>query len=261
MNKMKLETFKREFKYLNYIRFDGFLFIRHSKRKYEIYNEETEEQKFFKNIDETLNYEICGKTIKQWIELRKDNEFEFNGGSGASSGKKQSSLFGGQAGGAEEDKTINDLPAYMNKLYNGNKMSQENTVEVFRKKHANSDSEHAIVYDDNGFVSTYKHGNKHSVTFGAEEVAGKHMIHNHPSGSHFSKADLDSFASTKMNGLSATTKTKTYTITKTNKFNASGFGKAVNKAKTVDKDYNTAVDRFLKANAKKYGYKYTTKGE
>ena len=42
-----------------------------------------------------------------------------------------------------------------------------------------------------------------------------------------------------------------------NRFNASGFVKAINTATLSGKDYNDAVNKWLKANQKKYGYKYS----
>ena len=49
----------------------------------------------------------------------------------------------------------------------------------------------------------------------------------------------------------------TYTFVKGQRFNASGFVKGVNSAKLSGKDYNDAVDKWLRANQKKYGYTYT----
>lgn len=49
----------------------------------------------------------------------------------------------------------------------------------------------------------------------------------------------------------------TYSFVKGTHFNASGFVKGVNSAKLSGKDYNDAVSKWLKANQKKYGYKYS----
>lgn len=136
-------------------------------------------------------------------------------------------------------------------------MSREHTLETFRKQHANSKTEHLIAMDDNGFVSTYQHGGKHSVGFIPSQVAGKHVIHNHPSGSHFSKQDLMNLSTTKQKGITATSAKATYTVTKTDKFDAKGFSKALETAKTTDSDYDRALDRFLKRNSSRYGYTYS----
>lgn len=175
-----------------------------------------------------------------------------------SRGGKRNSLFGGQSQDHRNNSTP-DLPAKMNKLYNGNEMSLSHTQEVFMNKHQNSKTEHAIMYDDDGFVSTYVHGNSGSVGFTASQVEGKNMIHNHPSGgwSNFSQADLESFSTTGMKSLTATSSKATYTIKKGNKFDSAGFVKAINSAKTTETDYDKAVDSFLKRNASKYGYSYS----
>lgn len=158
---------------------------------------------------------------------------------------------------------VPDLPARMNKMYNGNNMSISNTVSTFESKHANSGTEHLIAYDDNGFVSTYTHGGKSAVGFTKDQVAGKHVIHNHPSGGHFSKVDLQNLSTTGMKSITATSATGVrYTAEKTNKFDAKGWSKALNEATTklkVDnvEKYNQALHDWLTENAPKYGVKYT----
>lgn len=221
----------------------------------EVYEIETGESQYFESWESAMNYEHNGKSIAEYVDELEDLKITTKGGRGASG--SASALFG--SGGAEMESPRNeDLPARMNRMYNGNKMSQEHTIETFRKQHAADSYESAIVYDNNGFVSSYVHGGLFSVGFYPHEVAGKHMIHNHPSGSNFSRADLESFASTKMRGVSATGTKATYTITKTDKFDAKGFAKALSTAKTTDKDYDRAVDRFLKRNSKRYGYTYSS---
>lgn len=180
------------------------------------------------------------------------------GGRGSGS---YSSTFGGQGGGGGGNTTA-DLPARMNRLYNGNRMSQENTLANFKSEHLNSDTEHLLVYDDDGFVSNYRHGGTGAVSIGGIDLKGKTTVHNHPDGawSHFSAGDLKTWASP--NGekkMVVTSKVGDYTVTKGANFNSSGFLSAVAKAKTKEKNYDIAVDTFLKANAKKYGYTYTKK--
>ena len=248
---MRLEKFKSAMKYdLNFWIFDNAFIL---YKDLEVYEIETGESQYFETWETVLAYEHNGKSIAEYIDELENLKIITEGGRGASG--SSGSLFGGQAPG--EWISNPDFPARMNRMYNGNKMSRENTLGTFRKQHARSSIEHAIAHDDNGFVSFYAHGGPRSVGFFPEEVAGKHLIHNHPSGSNFSKGDLDSFASTNMKGVSATGRTATYTITKTSKFDAKGFSKALDTAKTTDKDYDRAVDRFLKRNSKRYGYTYS----
>ena len=84
------------------------------------------------------------------------------------------------------------------------------------------------------------------------------IIHNHPSGGAFSGADLTSTASLKRTkGIIASGKNYDYKFEKGTHFKASAFTKAVNTAKFKGSDYDDAVDKWLKKNQKKYGYKYS----
>ena len=60
-------------------------------------------------------------------------------------------------------------------------------------------------------------------------------------------------------GIVASGREGDYIFVKTHKFNATGFTKAVKNATLRGKDYTDAADRWLKANQKKYGYKYSFK--
>ena len=64
-------------------------------------------------------------------------------------------------------------------------------------------------------------------------------------------------STTKQKGITATGSKATYTVTKTSKFDAKGFSKALETAKTTDSDYDRALDRFLKRNSSRYGYTYS----
>ena len=94
---------------------------------------------------------------------------------------------------------------------------------------------------------------------------GYTIVHNHPSGSHFSTTDLKSWISVpSQKRVVAVAKGSkiAYTVTKTSKFNAKGFGKALGKIKLNTRsmaDYNKSMESFLKQNAKKYGYNYSAK--
>ena len=184
------------------------------------------------------------------------------GGRGASAGS--SSIWGDENDNTGRGGKMDpDFPARMNRLYNGNNMSISHTTSVFEAKHGNSKTEHLIAHDDNGFVSVYSHGGEHSVGFAPYQVAGKHVIHNHPSGSTFSMVDLTNLSTTEMKSITATsTKGHRYKAEKTDKFDASGWGKALKSAKTTVpitdmESYNNAVHGWLQNNAHKYGVKYT----
>ena len=84
------------------------------------------------------------------------------------------------------------------------------------------------------------------------------ILHNHPSGGHFSDADLISTSmDARSKGIVATSTKAQYTFEKGTHFKATQFVKAVKSAKLKGTSYDDAVDKWLKGNAKKYGYKYT----
>ena len=84
------------------------------------------------------------------------------------------------------------------------------------------------------------------------------ILHNHPSGGHFSDADLISTAMDgRSKGIVATSGKAQYTFEKGTHFKANAFTKAVKNATLKGTSYDDAVDKWLKANSKKYGYKYT----
>ena len=58
-------------------------------------------------------------------------------------------------------------------------------------------------------------------------------------------------------GLDATSTKAQYTFEKGTHFKATQFVKAVKNANMKGTSYDDAVDKWLKGNAKKYGYKYT----
>ena len=238
---------------LNYWVFDDSFIVYRDKEIFEI---ETGESQYFDDWTTLMLYEHNGKTVSKYVEDLTDLSVHRSGGRGASGNRK--TLFTSNRGGGPTESNP-DLPARMNRLYNGNKMSQEHTISTFRSEHANAKTESMIAFDDNGFVSLYVHGGAGSVGFNPSDVAGKNTIHNHPPDgwANFSKGDLDSFARTQEKGMSATSSKATYTIVKTNRFDAKGFSKAVSTAKSSDSNYDRAVDRFLRQNSKKYGYTYT----
>ena len=124
---------------------------------------------------------------------------------------------------------------------------------------------------DRGYVYQYRKGMAHSVTHYVPDTkklgikGGYTIVHNHPSGSHFSTTDLKSWkdvpSQKRVVAVARGSKTA-YTVTKTPKFNAKGFGKALGKIKLNTKsmtEYNKSMESFLKSNAKKYGYTYSAK--
>lgn len=251
---MDIERFKREFEEVN-----GALATEQVallRNPLELYNLQTGEViASFNSLDEALDFELDGKTLEQrvtdWTEIvfpAKD------GGRGSSSGMSTFSF--GHAGRGSGDNGTPDLPARMNVKIGINR-TPEDTLRAFRDAHVGDGIEHGIAVDEHGFITRYVHGNETSVAIAGRK--GEIIYHNHPGkiGGNFSDSDLISTAMEGSRGIVASGREGDYKFVKTHKFNASGFIKAVKTAKMQGKDYNDAADRWLKANQKKYGYKYS----
>ena len=252
---MEVQKFKEELQKVNGLSIGDYIVF----NDYELYNLKTNKEKQFNSFEELLNHKIRGITIENIIKNIDEFNYNLAGGRGASGSQGSGSLFKGQHQN-HKDNSKYDIPAKMNKMYGGNKMSFDNTLKNFKNAHLLSDKEHAVGVDKDGFVQIYKHGNKGSVGWNVDELAGKHIIHNHPSDGYsaFSKADLITTATTKATGITATSSQYDYVFNKKHNFDAKGFVKAVNTASGTG-NYNEDVHKFLKSNAKKYGYSYYRK--
>jgi hypothetical protein len=224
---------------------------------YELYNYKTYESRQYDNLTDLLS---DNPDVKKIIENTDMFYNEFNGGRGASS----SSMGGGftSAGGGGNGKDERLLNATLN-LGTSKGNSVDSVLSRFKNKYGKSDREYGIAVDQNGYVHEHIKGGKSSV--GVAGGKGMTVIHNHPSGGAFSKADLKVFGSTNNHGIIATSsntsKKSTYRIEKTSHFDAKGFLKAVNKAKWPSNySYDKGADWWLKKNASKYGYKYSASG-
>ena len=228
------------------------------RKPIEIWNEETNESVLFKTVDEALEYEIDGEKVKDII-LRTDELHlpNIEGGRGAGSGSQKEFKFGGA--NAKEDNYNPLHPAYANtKIKN---KSLEGALNEFKSKHGLAKREWAYEVDEQGYVHQYVKGGKHSVgTLVNGRAKNTMIIHNHPSGGAFSDADLINTAnSTRRKGIIASGKNYDYKFEKGTHFKANAFTKAVKTATMKGKDYDDAVDKWLKKNQKKYGYKYSRK--
>ncbi|WP_249630594.1 hypothetical protein [Streptococcus uberis] len=215
----------------------------------ELYDLSTGQSKFYKDIEELFE-------DKEIVEKLNAIQFDFyKGGRGASSGE-----MGGGFGNSNErgkDKTYSANPAEFNA--GGRKHNVETVLAKFVDKYGSAKREYAVSVDTQGFAHSYRIGNAHSVTISA---AGKNhtIIHNHPGGGNFSKADLLNISSSRGKGIIATNKKGYYSFEKKHNFDSKGFTKAVSKAKWPKKmSYDDGADWWLKKNAKKYGYSYGKK--
>jgi len=182
------------------------------------------------------------------------------GGRGSQSGY---STFKFSGNSDNDEPSIALPPARMNTQIKAK--TYEEALKAFQKNHQLSDREYMVQVDDNGFVYAYNKGGRGSVSPYSRNVKegvqkNSMLIHNHPKDGWdiFSSADLTTTAGIRnAKGIVATSYGgKTFTITKGTHFNATRFTNAVNNAKLRGLDYNHAVDNWLTANQKRYGYKY-----
>lgn len=269
---MLIDTFKHEFKQRAgvFITRDVILF-RRPLELYDYVNDEVIQTFGGRELDAVLDYSIGGKLIRDIIaRWTRMPVVVLNGGRGGSSGMDAYTHRGipmGGGAGAGSGFSGNDLPARFNAQF-GNEASFNKALDAFRKAHVNDNFESGITVDSNGFITSYVHG-----TAGAVQIAGgkgEHVIHNHPVNGWpiFSGADLISSALEPASGITAsstrvgrTPETAKYAgdyiFNKGHNFNAEAFVRGVKGAYLKGKDYNDAVDRWLKDHQKKYGYTYT----
>lgn len=252
---MQTEQFKREFKELNgvYAIPDKIVLLREPLELFDLVNSKVIAA--FDDLDEALAFEIEGKTLEQRVSSWTEIVFTLDGGRGSSSGMSTFSFGHAPHGGGGGNDT-QDLPARMNVRLGVNR-TPEDTLRAFREAHVNDGYESGVAVDEHGFVTRYVHGGATSVAISGKK--GEMVYHNHPGekGGNFSDSDLISTSLSAERGIVASGKEGDYKFVKTQKFNSSGFVKAVKSARMQGKDYDDAADRWLKRNQKKYGYTYS----
>ena len=229
---------------------------------YELYNGDEDITIENKTLEELLDRVIDGKSVKELIEAKEEFTFKLEGGRGAISRAIRGKMGFRNAQGRKGNNDERLLPAELN-LNTSKGNSVDDVLKRFQGKYGTADREYAIAVDEQGFAHQHIKGGKHSVGITGDK--GEIIIHNHPSGSNFSRADLENVASTKARGVIATSsnsKTKgTYTFVKNENFKSKEFMKALGKAEwDAKKGYNKGVTEWLRQNQKKYGYKFTAKG-
>lgn len=260
MIKLLLSEFKRQLKR----EYDCFYltkeYVIFKKPKLTLWNSKTDEEWKFKNVDELLKHQIDGVPIADIIEkLTRSQEPQFEGGRGSSSGSESTFKFG-HAEGDGKDETRPLPPALANVKIKSKNF--ESALQEFRAKHVRSNHEWAYEVDSNGYVHQYVEGNRTSVNISGRAKVPKSertmIIHNHPGGGAFSDSDLlHTAAVARERGIIASGKKYDYVFEKGDKFKAQSFTRAVKKAEMQGKNYDDAVDKWLRKNQTKYGYKYT----
>lgn len=233
------------------------------KKPFCVWDKETGESVNYKTVDAMLEHKIGDETVREIIEkMEKPYELTLEGGRGAGSGSgggtfKFNHASGGGGGNGDEASLP---PAYANVKIKDK--SLEGALAEFKKNHLLANREFSYSVDEQGFVTGYEKGAAHSVAVPYHGKQGRGrtnmVIHNHPSGGAFSDADLlNTAADRRVKGIIASGKSHDYKFEKGTHFNAQAFSKAVKSAKMQGKDYDDAVDKWLKKNQKTYGYKYS----
>ena len=265
---MQLDKFRREFKRLNGVyATDKVVLLRNPLELFDLATGQTIAT--FKSLDEALAFEIDGKTLEQRVSAWTEIVFPVeHGGRGGGSGMGFDGGWPSSGNGSGKDETIADHPARMNTKLGVNR-TYDDLVRAFAEAHGSADEEHGVVVDAYGFATKYRHGNAGSIS-GLSGNGTEIAVHNHPKDGWptFSKEDVINTAMGTRRGIVAVSSKQgrsaetakyagTYSFVKGTHFNASGFVKAVNRAKLSGRDYNDAVDKWLRANQRKYGYKYS----
>lgn len=264
---MQIDKFKRDFKRLNGVFFEGDWIL--FRTPLQLYNTQTEETIDFNSLEEALNYNLNGKTLEKQIASWEAIVFPVeHGGRGGGSGLGFSGKWPSALNGSGKDETIGDHPARMNVKVGVNR-TYDDMLKAFIAEHGSAEEEHGVVVDAYGFATKYRHGNAGSIS-GLSGNGTEIAIHNHPKDGWptFSKEDVVNTALGTRRGIVAVSTTAgrsadtakyagTYTFEKGTHFNASGLVKAINNANLSGKDYNDAVHKWLTRNQKKYGYKYS----
>lgn len=213
---------------------------------------DTGEEVHFKSLQEVYSYKLGNETIQHLIE--RTNEFILH-----YDGQGSSSQMGGgfgHAGGGGGGNNQQRLSVEFNGVI-GASNSYQKALELFEKKYQNADHEYGIAVDDLGY--TYRHVEGGTTSVAISGGKGQTIIHNHPNSGwgNFSDSDLLSIAMGGEKAIVATGNRMRVTFTKTNKFDAVGFSKAVKKAQwPVKMNYDQGADWWLKRNQSKYGYTY-----
>lgn len=269
---MLISTFKHEFKSRGGVLLNSSVIL--FRKPLELWNMETGETiaEFKGNdVEVVLDYELDGKKIRDiisgWSRMPVIALHKRGGDSGMSYTHKGIPWGGGGGSGFES----RDLNARFNASF-GKDTSFDKTLEAFRNAHASADKEHGITVDVHGFVTSYIHGTRNEVMISGGN--GEFVFHNHPKDGWptFSGGDLINTAMEPSSGIVASSSKQgrtaetaqyagDYIFTKTPHFKASSFVKAVKTANLKGKDYNDAVNKWLTANQKKYGYVYVYRPE
>lgn len=251
---MQLDEFRRYInRDVNAVDLTGnWILFKLRNKSFELWNQVVDRSVYFKTLDEALDHTIDGKSIRQYIDEYKPMPRIIDGGRGSANGNREF-RFTSASDGRGKDKTHSIHAAYMNTATK--ERSVEGAIKAFGDKYRNADHEYGATVDNLGYTYNHVEGNQHSVNIHGDR--GKVILHNHPSGGNFSKADMQVIARGREKGIVASGKHGDYVFMKGSHFDSAAFEKAINKARPRGKNYDDAIGKWLKANQEKYGYTYS----
>lgn len=231
------------------------------RKPLQAYDLDSDETTYFDTLADLFAHVVGNQTVKDIISAAKPEDIfklQLDGGRGSGSDNWTGKFSHASQSGNGRDKTKSDFPARVNGIIDVK--NEAEALKAFRQLHVADDYESAVTVDENGYVTQYVHGNSTSVGIWGRK--GEIVYHNHPSfggekGGNFSDMDLISTAASAERGIVASAKEGDYKFVKGTHFKAAEFTKAVKTATLKGKDYSDAVDKWLKRNQKRYGYKYS----
>lgn len=253
---MKFSYFQAMFPQLSHwpLDSDGRFFL--CTRPLRLWDGETDKTVKFKSMREAWDYVFDGaKTVAAAFSGIETFERQPLTGRKGGSGKMRGFKFSGSG----------DRNGFKRKILNAEAnthikvKTEADAIKYFSDLYTNADHEYGMAIDDQGYVHNYIEGTRGGVAIGGN--LEKHLIvHNHPGGGAFSDADLIVVSRGRESGIVAIGKGGDYYFRKNGgHFKGAQFERAVRRAQLRGTDYDDAVRRWLRANQKRYGYRFEFK--
>lgn len=195
----------------------------------ELYDARSDRSIMLRDEKQLAAHKMNGGTLEQLVLATDSFDMALDGGRGASLSGKMGGGFGDAGGGGDDMSGRMLFPATFN--VGGRYRSYERVLSHFQREYARADHEYGVAVDTDGFVHRHVEGGRTSVNIHGDR--GQTILHNHPSGGNFSKADMKVIGSGTERGVVAVGKDNTYSLIKTKRFDSKGFLKAVVRARCL----------------------------
>jgi len=207
----------------------------------------------FRSLQEAWDFEFKpGKRVRDVFRHVENFDMVLTGGRGAGSG---GGVFTFGSAGREGGNGYGPGHFPVEANVRIKTKTQQAALSLFSDKYRSADHEYAYSVDQSGYVHAFSEGTRGRVAI--QGGKGQMIIHNHPSGGAFSKADMEVVSSQKAAGIIATGSKGDYTFRKTGHFKPDTFVHAMSRAKMRGSDYSDAVRKWLTANQKRFGYRFS----